>query len=945
MKTGAASIGVLLAAVCVLGSVAANASVIIETDNVWFQVSADARALHLIDKSTGREYVSQEAPPPIAYIKKGGQPFSATGATRDERGIVLAFGELGVEAVLGVEERDRWFRLSVVSINDAAIEELTFLNVSLTVQEPLAEPFACCALALNLQTRVQELPGPNKLLRATCYPRFGLVGAEAAFVGCPADQLRDAMKDVVRAAPGLPQFDEPIGGPWAMDAPINRGSYLFDFGKLTEETADAWIALAQQFGINQIDFHTGTSLRFGDCRPNPDLFPRGRESVRAVIDKLHEAGIVAGLHTYASFVAKDTPWVTPVPDPRLGKDATFTLAEAISAEADAVPVLETTEAMSTITGFAVRNSVTVQIDDELITYTGIAKEPPYAFTGCTRGACDTTPAPHEVGAPVHHLKECFGLFSPEGDSDMLAEVAAHTAETFNECGFDMIYLDALDGGDVLGGAENSWHYESKFVFEICNRLKKAPLMEMSTFHHHLWYVRARMGAWDHPNRWHKRYVDVHSATNNAGRGMFLPMHLGWWAVKTWSEGPLATQIEPTFPDDIEYLMGKCLGHNVGFSLMGVDPDNLGEVPAYQRLAPIFRQYEELRHAGYFSEEALARLRVPGDEYTLEQEGENKWGVRPVRYAKHKVQGLDGWSNAWTVANPFGDTPAQFRIEALYAAAPYDSPEAVVLEDFASVDQLAAQSTQAGVSAAIATTQEQSIVEGGTSGLFTATSVRQERNGAWASVGKQFSPPADLSACQALGVWVYGDGQQELLNVQLKSPAHVIGGIGDHYINVDFEGWRYFELIEPEGGRMDEIAWPYGGAYATYREWVDYGQVASLALWYNRIPAGGKAACAIAPIKALPLVETAIANPSVTIAGKTVRFPAEIPTGCYLEYRSPTDCKVYGPKGELLSEVTPEGDAPVLAAGENAVSFSCDPPAAGNPRAYVTVVSASEEVIR
>jgi len=33
--------------------------------------------------------------------------------------------------------------------------------------------------------------------------------------------------------------------------------------------------------------------------------------VKAVIDKIHAAGMLAGLHTYAFFVAKDSPWVAP----------------------------------------------------------------------------------------------------------------------------------------------------------------------------------------------------------------------------------------------------------------------------------------------------------------------------------------------------------------------------------------------------------------------------------------------------------------------------------------------------------------------------------------------------------------------------------------------------------------------------------------------------------
>ena len=94
--------------------------------------------------------------------------------------------------------------------------------------------------------------------------------------------------------------------------------------------------------MTQIDFHGGSSFRFGDFQPNPTRYPRGRDKSRAVIDELHAAGISAGLHTYAFFIAKDCPWVTPVPDPRLASDATFTLADPLAAEADVLAVSEST---------------------------------------------------------------------------------------------------------------------------------------------------------------------------------------------------------------------------------------------------------------------------------------------------------------------------------------------------------------------------------------------------------------------------------------------------------------------------------------------------------------------------------------------------------------------------------------------------------------------------
>ena len=574
---------------------------VVETEFVRWELAGTGRTVALLDKASGQNLIAPESGIPFCRIRKGEAAYDVSTVTAEGETLHVVFGECGVEAILRVERLPRYFTLSVLSLSDAEVDEMTFLNVPLNLKGTPEDPFAACALALDLQTNVLEIPGPAKELMATAYKRFGIPGASVAVVAAPAALLREVLKEAVAAAPGLPKHKNadhpPIGGPWALDTPGNRGSYLFDFGSLTEATVDQWIDLVHQLGFNQIDFHTGSSLRFGDYTPNPQLFPNGRASVKAVTDKLHAAGIAAGLHTYAFFIAKDSPYVTPVPDPRLGKDATFTLTAAVDETVMVLPVNESTAEVSLVTGFFARNSVTLQIDNELIVFGGVAKEAPFAFTECKRGAHGTQATAHAAGAPAYKLKECFGLFTPDADSTLLAEVAANTADTFNECGFDMIYLDALDGEDILGGRENSWHYGSTFVYEITNRLNRPALFEMSTFHHHLWCVRARMGAWDHPARAHKRFIDLHCAANNEGADMYLPMNLGWWAVKNWQDGAASAWSEPTYPDDIEYLLCKALGNNMSLSLMGVNPDNIGSMPMYQRLMPLFKRYEDLRHAG------------------------------------------------------------------------------------------------------------------------------------------------------------------------------------------------------------------------------------------------------------------------------------------------------------------------------------------------------------
>lgn len=908
----------------------------LENELVQLVIGADGHTLHFTDVRHGKDHLSISDSAPCAQVKIAGQQIAATEAAYAEGKLTISFGDSGARVTIGVDIRPHYFVFEVLAIEGPETEELTIVDIPLRSMGAADESFAGCALALNLKTNVREIPQANSRLRAFCYPRFGQVGAKVAIIGCPQDQLRQVLQEVVTEADELPK--SAIGGPFALGQTINQGSYVFNFGGLSEDKVDRWIALCKTLGMNQIDFHGGNSFRFGDCLPNPQTYPAGLSSLKAVIDKLHAAGIAAGLHTYAFFIDKKCPWVTPIPDPRLAKDATLTLAEALAADGDTVRVTEATDQMSTITGFFVRNSVTLQIDDELIIYTGIDKQTPYGFTGCQRGAYGTQVAPHSVGAKVHHLKECFGLFVPDPETTLLEEVAAKTAEAFNTCGFDMIYLDALDGEDILGGSENGWHYGSKFVYEIVKRLDRPALMEMSTFHHHLWVVRSRLGALDHPTRSHKKFIDLHCQANDAAHRSFLPAQLGWWAFKTWT-GP---QGEPTFPDDIEYLMGKCLGTDTGFSLMGIDPTNIDSVTALPRLASIIRRYEDLRYSGEVPDSIKQKLSLIGDEFRLVGSLEEGWQFEPVCYQKHKVNGADGSGNAWTVTNDFAAQPVKLRIEALMGAGAYDAPQSETVIDFETAE-FPARAAAENVASDL-TVSHEVVKVGGASGRFTATNGRSTPQSSWTKMETTFDPPLNISQEQALGLWVHGDGQRQVLNVQLQSPPHISHAIGDHYIPIDFTGWRYFELIEPEGAQYADYQWPYGGIYSIYRESVNFSQVQSLGLWYNNLPPGKPATCYLGPIKAIPLVPLKLVNPVVTVDEVSLRFPVVMESGSYLEFFSVEDCKLYGPKGELLQEVKPEGPVPELAAGDNHVTFACETAGRVNPRARITVISYGQPIL-
>ena len=944
-------------------------SVIIENRHFRYEISKEGKNLHFIDKLTGTDYLNKDSVSLCATMISAGTEYNVTEVSLKGSLLKFKFGDTGTTIGLKVSKAKDYIGIRVESVEGPA-DELTFVNIPLTLEGMPYEPFAGCVLSMNLFTRVRELPALQTNLWATCYHQFGMVGAEITLIGVPQKQILPVIRDVMSRAKDIPHSDK--GGAWALMQKEGYGSYLMNFGTLNENTADEWIAMCQSLGFNQIDNHGGGAdfFKFGDFELNAEKWPDGWKSFKRINDRLHSAGISSIFHTYTFFIDKNSRYVTPVPSEDLGYFSSFTLAEQFMPGDSELVVNESTENISTITGFFVRNSLSLRIGSELVEFTGVTHKAPYKFTGCKRGVNGTKELSHGVNDKVFHLREMFGRFVPGPETALFNEIARHTAEIISECGFDGVYFDAIDGSDILAGEENFWYYGTKFIFEVAKQLKHPVGMEMSSMAHHWWHYRSRWQAWDRPVRGYKRFEDIHAAAIKSGRlflppkiksnenehglwrghtplinkyaaiengGLLLPLHLGWWGNQTWNP----PQVEPTFPDDIEYLCCKMIGNNAGLSMLGgVDKKTLDENPGFQRLIPIIRQYEELRHKNYFSDTVRTMLRQPGKEFTLFQDSDAKWNFKPVVYHKHKVAGLDHSSSRWQVKNGFDPQPVRLRIETLMSVRPFNDPANVILADFSVPGEFTTEGSAASVSGGIKTSTDKSKAAG-TSGIFSAhTSVASYREGMWIKMVKKFDPWLDINKNQALGVWVNGDGNGQLLNFRIESPKQLSHGArGDHFVKIDFKGWKYFELVEIESSEFSNYIWPDSGFYVydSFRHAVLFNSVDKLQLWYNNLPAAKEVNCMIGTIKALPMVPIIITNPEITVDGEKIIFRVKMESGTYLEFRSHTDCKLYGPKGEFLQDVEIEGEIPVIKNGVNDVSFTCKGTEGVSSRVQVTVI--------
>lgn len=932
--------------------------VVIGNNHFSWVISPEGRNLHFTDRNNSVDWLSDDSASFCASVVKNGITHNITSLESKRKRIIMTFGSAGIQAEIMITGKDRdWVGMRVGKITGEA-ESLNFINIPLRLEAMPYEQFAACVLSMNLFTHVEQLPALQSHLRAECHSRFGMEGAEISVLGVPMDRILPVIREIMRNAGDVPFSDK--GGAFAQLEKEGYGSYLMNFGSLTEESVDEIIDQCNSLGFNQVTLHGGNFFRHGEFEPDQSKWPDGWKSLKRINDRLHEAGISSILLTYTFFIDKNSVHVSPSASEDLDYFSSFTLAESIDQDDTEIVVRESTAGVSPVTGFFVRNSNSLRINGEIIEFTGVSSVPPYKFTGCKRGACGTYVTAHEAGEKAYHLKEMFGLFIPGPETELFSHIAQRTAEMVDACGFDGIYFDAIDGNDLLGGRENSWYYGTKFVFEVARHLKKPVGMEMCDMPHHYWHYSSRWQAWDRPVRGYKRFIDVHLAAiksddHRHGEWMghspeinrlaaaengklLLPLHLGWWANYTWNP----PQVEPTFPDDVEYLCCKMTGNNAGLSMLGgTDTGNLNAYPLFARLVPIIRQYEELRHRNYFSDSVRALLRQPGKEFSLFRDHDGKWKFKPVSYQRHKIADTGHPTAKWQVNNEFEEQPLKLRIEVLMSVTPYAGSENILLSGLTEDTGFVVKESAKGVTGRIGPSDKHTAGGGSGIALTAYNSGLIPQEGAWLKTEKIFEPSLNLEKNQALGVWIKGDSCGELLNLRTESPHHVsMGARGDHFIKIDFRGWKYFELVEIESSEFNNYIWPdeYFNVYNSYFYTVHFDNIDKLQLWYNNLPAGKEVECIIGPVKALPLVPVTIHDPVIRIGEECIEFPVKLESGMFLEFNSLEDCKVYGSRGELISELRMKGEVPFLRTGLNDISFACRGTKGISSRVQVTIIT-------
>ena len=902
-----------------------------ETQWATLVVGDNGMLLSLQEKSCGRELLAEPCPV-LAVEQAQGRRLQVRQMHLKDALLVAEFPRGAGSAAIRIEAKDQYFTVTAEAVDVPDARQFTFLQLSPAPDKYLGrmaglasdDTSGVCLRSLALEVDT-SFGSRAPRFRASTSSEHGLVGHRVGLAAGPREQLIPMLRSMASNEP-VPKSN--CGGPWSIGSEQTRGSYLF--ANLALKDIDAWIELARRGGFTNLHLH-GWWSTLGHYEPRLAYFPNGLDDMKVAAQRIREAGLTPGFHTLTACISTNDPWVTPVPSPDLIALHSYTLAKPLSATDTTIYVKELPAADHDVVWSYSCNGNALRVNDELIRYSDISRTEPYAFLNCERGAFKTAASDHPQDAAVDYLQQRYLAFYPDPKSPLAAELTDRIAKVYNECGLGMIYFDGSEGMRSRYGID-------AMRWAIFRRLEGG-VTEASEWGHNSWWFHSRLGAWDHPVWAMKRFHDEHIRLALQCRmGNLLEPQLGWWAPR----GPSGVA-RGHFPDEMEYFAVKNLAIDGPMSIQGVHATGQPWNARMEEQLTILGWYERLRLARYFDEATLKRLRQPGDEFRLRQNAEGRWKLTPVQLATHRVSAMGNGSERWDTDNPFAGQPLRARLEALYSVAPYDAPKAAVLADFADLAALNNCRDAAGVSSRV-DLETEDVKAGGRSLRFRATNSGKTSRGAWSQIGTKYEHPYfSMMPGDAMGLWVKGDGSGALLNIQIRSPREYHGCISDHYIDLDFRGWRYVELLlrERDARRLADYVWPYsgaGGSHAVYRNAVDRQHISEVNVSLNEIPAGGQVDVLLSPIHSLPSRKVELRNPRLQVGDNTVTFPVSLQSGDYIELEQLDDCVLYDERGTLIRRFRPEVDAaPLLAEGRNPMRFDCEAPQDASARAEVTVV--------
>jgi hypothetical protein len=442
----------------------------------------------------------------------------------------------------------------------------------------------------------------------------GIIGSKIALFGCPVEKTLETIGNI-EIEEGLPH--PTIDGVWGKTAKSASAAYLiYDFG---EATIDEAIEYTKKSGLRYL-YHSGPFKNWGHFELNESAFPNGWDGLKMCVEKAEKAGIMVGVHTLSNFITTNDPYVTPVPDKRLGKVGTSVITENIDAKQTEITV----ESPDFFNQYENNNLKTVMIGEELIRYQTVSKTAPWKLLNCQRGAWGTKQASHEKGISISKLAD-HGYKVFLTDPELSIEMSGQIAKLYNYCGLRQISFDGLEGNRSTGmGNYGEILFAKTWWDNLSGELQNHMITDASRTTHYFWHIYSRMN-WGEP--WYAGFRESQTEYRLKNQAYFqrnlMPGMLGWFSMRN------NTPVE-----DIEWMLARSAAFNAGYAFVSGDRQfkTNGQTDEILRL---IGEWEKARMKGAFSEEQKERMKDINNEFHLETLGENRWNLYQIHSFKFK----------------------------------------------------------------------------------------------------------------------------------------------------------------------------------------------------------------------------------------------------------------------------------------------------------------------
>ena len=946
---------VAFAAVGSLKGFSAPADFTLSNEYVCVAFDAKGRVSSIRETSTGRELVGEKVP--FMYVtRKDGTVSEPVACVEDALGglrFVFADGECRVAITpfeggwtfqtvsMSVMDCDRLMLGRIVPSCNS--EKGSLSNVVMDDRSGVV--LRAYMPEIDTDEGNREIATESRDTWVSVRREFGFTGMRYGLSAGPADKLITMLRGMAKAA-GMVQTG--CGGPWSLEAEENRGSYIFgtwmDYG-----SADDWIRLMEKAGCQMFHLHAWWLYR-GSYEVNPLCFPNGIDDMKKLVDRLHAMGKRVSTHTLSAVVQFGSRYVSPEWYDDLATDASYTLARPYRrGDTDLWVAEKPNESVHARILNGTTNGNILRIGDDLLQYDDFTTEPPYRFTGVhvarepygDKQTYDPTQAvgaeyatseggtgrvrtltrpEYPAGKRVDYLHHRYAEFVARPGTRLAEELTDRLAEVYNTLGLDGIYFD---GSEAMHSRYSIDWMRERVIAKL--RPRNGVIVNSASCRNSFnWWSRSLAGTWDHPTFDPRGFNDRHIRVyRDYCRADFLRIDLGWWNTHAGSE-----RSRGYFPEEQDYVGCKTAANDYTISLQGPRPSDGPLAFAADLQLTIFGKWERARYARAFRPELLKRMKTPGEDWRFRQDASGAWTVAPLECPKRRVSTRDYAD--WTVQMREAG-PASLRVEALYAADRTAKPVRVL--DASHLPGMA-RSSQDGVKLTAGAGTDS---EHGETIRLTAENASVAANSAWAAVSRTFPEKRPASFAPVFSLWVKGDGSGATLNVQMRTGR----SRSEHYVKLDFTGWRKIELFlrERDSDKTEAFDWPYESPRRLNNPNLfmcpqDGGNVVAVSYYLNGIPKGKSVTVEIGPWDAYPQRRGVVTDATVVLNGTKLSVPFALAGGEFAEL-SDGAWTHFAETGEPLERVAATVAATVVK-GVNTASYHGRSHGGGMGRAEVTI---------